>query len=73
MKSDLSNPPRHCVKKAEEAEVDSDSERGAQTFVTTIALKPEERCKDWIIDSGASSHMTFQKELLCDYRKFKTP
>ena len=26
-----------------------------------------------IIDSGASRHMTFQKELLRDYREFKTP
>ena len=27
----------------------------------------------WIIDSGATSHMTFQKHLLHDYREFDTP
>ena len=70
--SQRSKPPRHRAKKAEEALDDSDSERG-QTFVATVGLKAEERCEDWIIDSGASRHMTFQKELLHDYREFKTP
>ena len=27
----------------------------------------------WIIDSGASSHMTSQKEYLSQYRQFETP
>ena len=27
----------------------------------------------WIIDSGATSHMTFQKELLRNYKEFSTP
>ena len=27
----------------------------------------------WIIDSGATSHITFQKHLLHDYREFDTP
>ena len=71
--SKQSNPPWHRAKKAEEAEDDSDSEGGGQTFVATVGLKAEERCEDWIIDSGASRHMTFQKELLRDYREFKTP
>ena len=66
-------PPRHRAKKAEETLDESDSERG-QTFVATIGLKTvEERCEDWIIDSGASRHMTFQKKLLHDYREFETP
>ena len=59
------------MKKADEAE--DDSEGGAHTSVTTIGLKAEERCEDWIIHSGENPHMTFQKELLCDYREFKTP
>ena len=29
--------------------------------------------KDWIIDSGASSHMTQRRELLIDYNEFETP
>ena len=27
----------------------------------------------WLVDSGASSHMTPQKEFLVDYREFDTP
>ena len=70
--SKQSKLPRHRAKKAEEDRVDSDSV-GGQTFVATVGLKAEERCESWIIDSGASRHMTFQKELLHDYREFKTP
>ena len=73
MKGQKSNPPRHRAKKAEEAQDDLDTEEESQTFVATSGLKAEERCEDWIIDSGASRHMTFQKELLRDYREFKTP
>jgi 6-phosphogluconolactonase/glucosamine-6-phosphate isomerase/deaminase len=66
-------PPRHRAKKAAEILGEADSESG-QTFVATIGLKTvEERSEDWIIDSGASRHMTFQKELLYDYREFETP
>ena len=65
--------PQHRVKKAEEAQEDSDSEGGSQIFVAMTGLKAEERCEDWIIDSGASRHMTFQKEFLPNYREFGTP
>ncbi len=27
----------------------------------------------WIVDSGATSHMTFQKDLLHDYQEFDVP
>ena len=27
----------------------------------------------WLVDSGASSHMTWEKELLSDYREFEKP
>ena len=27
----------------------------------------------WLVDSGASSHMTYKKELLTDYKKFEKP
>ena len=73
VKGQKSNPPRHRAKKAEEAQDDYDSEEESQTFVAMSGLKAEERCEDWITDSGASRHMTFQKELLRDYREFKTP
>lgn len=31
------------------------------------------RMEKWLVDSGASSHMTHQKEFLLDYREFATP
>ena len=67
-------PIHHCAKKAEEEHDDSDSDRG-YTFIAVTGLKTEERCKDWIIDSGANWHMTFQKELLHvhGYKEFETP
>ena len=66
-------PLRHRAKKAEEPpQNDSDSD-GGQTFVATLGMKAEEQSKNWIIDSGASRHMTFQRELLCNYREFNTP
>ena len=71
-RSKQSKPSKHRAKKAEEAQDDSDS-NGGYTFVAVTGLKAEERCKDWIIDSGASRHMTFQKELLHGYKEFETP
>ena len=57
--------PRYRAKKAEEVQEDSDSENTQ----TLVGLRAEETCDDWIIDSGASRHMTFQKELLHDYKE----
>ena len=37
-----------------------------------MGLKAEEKSEDWIIDSGASRHMTFQREILLDYKEFKS-
>ena len=39
-------------------------------FVTSSAKTEMGR---WLIDSGASSHMTYQKELFSEYHSFKTP
>ena len=33
-------------------------------FVTTVGLKAEMKDEDWIIDSGASRHMTFQRTII---------
>ena len=51
-----SKPIKHHAKKA-------DLDRG-YTFIAVTGLKAKERCKEWIINSGTSRHMTFQKELL---------
>ena len=42
-------------------------------FVATVGLKADTQLEDWIVDSGASRHMRFQKDVLSNYRKFETP
>ena len=51
---------------------DSDSESN-EMFVAMVELKINTQSDEWIIDSGASQHMTFQTSVLCDYKKFVTP
>ena len=50
---------KHRLKKVEDriSEDSSDSTKG-EVFVTTAGLKAEMKDEDWIIDSGASRHMT---------------
>ena len=64
---------KHCAKKVKEAKEDSDSGGDESLFVATLGLKADTQQEDWIIDSGASRHMTFQKDVLSYYRKFETP
>ena len=43
---------------------------------STNAFTAGKDCSDrgrWLVDSGASSHMTWDKELLTDYKEFQTP
>ena len=61
---------KHRARKAEDTREDSDSGEG-QAFVATMGLKAQSQ--DWIIDSGASRHMTFRKEVLYDYKEFEVP
>ena len=37
------------------------------------ATKDCSQSRNWLVDSGVSSHMTWDKELLMDYREFETP
>ena len=64
---------KHCAKKVEEAKEDSDSRGDESLFVAILGLKADTQQEDWIIDSGASRHMTFQKDVFSYYRKFETP
>ena len=66
-------PPKghHRAKRAEEQE-DTDSV-GTEMFVATVRLKADVQSNDWIIDSGASRHMTFENGVLHDYKEFETP
>ena len=62
---------QHRCKKADEQE-DSGS-TGHEMFVASVGLKADAQDKNWIIDSGASRHMTFQGEILYNYKEFETP
>ena len=42
-------------------------------MVTMVGLKGEVQDSEWIIDSGSSRHMTFQWNILREYREFDNP
>ena len=42
-------------------------------FVATVGLKADMQSNHWIIDSGASRHMTFESRILHTYKDFETP
>ena len=60
----------HRAKTAKERLSDSDSE-DAGVPVGLENTTPQ--MGKWLVDSGASSHMTREKKLLTDYREFKKP
>lgn len=59
----------HKVETAGEKAKKPDSER-AGAFV---ASKDSSQAGSWLVDSGASSHMICDKELLTDYQEFEVP
>ncbi len=61
---------KHRAKKANEQDSDSE-EHGGTLFVASVGLKADAKDADWIIDSGASRHMTFQKKKSETLQKFK--
>ena len=64
--------PKHRAKTAEETQEDSDA-GGGELFVATVGLKADAKDDNWIIDSGASRHMTFQRNVLRDYKELDNP
>ena len=61
----------HCAKRAEKQE-DTDSDDN-ELFISTVELKADMQSNHWIIDSGASQHMTFESSILHGYKDFETP
>ena len=53
-----------------ESDSDSPGDIDARAFVASLDKTSGVR---WIIDSGATRHMTFQRELLVDYCQFSSP
>ena len=62
----------HRAKTAEEQQSGSDSD-GAGAFAASVGSGSTPQMGKWLVDSGASSHMTREKELLTDYREFEKP
>ena len=61
---------KHYADKAEEKK---ESSPDAQMFIANEAMRADVIEDEWIIDSGASRHMTFQRNMLYRFKKFNTP
>ena len=48
---------------------ESDTGRGNEMFVAKVGLKASTPSSEWIIDSGANHYMTFEKNILQQYRE----
>ena len=66
-----STKEHHRAKRVEEQE-DTDSDDN-EMFVAKVGLKADMQSNDWIIDSGASWHMTFESSILHAYKDLDTP
>ena len=42
-------------------------------FVATAGIKADTQSNDWIVDSGASRHMTFESTIFHDDKDFEAP
>ena len=58
-------------KRAEEQE-DTDSGE-IEMFVATVGLRADIQSNDWIVDSDASQYMTFESNVLHDYKDYEAP
>ena len=58
---------QHKADTAAEKDTESDDSRNAFTVGRDCSHHNR-----WLVDSGASSHMTWNKELLTDYKEFET-
>ena len=61
--------PSHEADTAQQDTSESDTE-GESAFA---ARKDDSRAGKWLVDSGASSHMTWNQKLLMDYEEFEIP
>ena len=65
----INNPgPTHRANTSEEYFSDSSSE-----VLFAASIGSSKQMNKWLVDSGASSHMTREKDLLTDYREFESP
>ena len=65
----LSSASKHKAKSAELSSSESDSEKVGAFTVSQASTNKEQ----WLIDSGASSHMCYSRDILTDYKEFSQP
>ena len=58
-----------CSSKSDTAE-DNDMSGSVEAFTASVDSTPH-RMDKWLVDSGASSHMTWEKNILTHYRQFE--
>ena len=63
----------HNAKAAEEEHSSESDSEGVGAFAASTGSVKSARMDRWLVDSGASSHMTREKKLLTSYREFETP
>ena len=64
----------HKTRAANEERLDSDTESDtAGAFAASVGSMDSPQMERWLVDSGASSHITNQRELLINYQEFKHP
>ena len=63
----------HNAKAAEEEHSGESDSEGVGAFTASTGAVKIARMDRWLVDSGASSHMTREKKLLANYREFETP
>ena len=65
----LASASKHKAKSAELSSSESDSEKVGAFTASQVSTNKER----WLIDSGASSHMCYSKDILIDYKEFSQP
>ena len=73
IRRDCPNRPRHKAKSAGTSQSESDTEETGAFTTSQSTSQTSVTSKRWLIDSGATSHMTNAKELLTDYEEFSKP
>ena len=68
-----SDTSEHKAKRAAEGHSGESNSEGIGAFAASTGSEKTSKMDRWLVDSGASSHMTREKELLTDYRAFEKP
>ena len=78
MEQDHHSKTAYKAKTVKNKHLDSDSQSDVDpdssgAFAASVGTMKNSQMDKWLVDSGASSHMTQEKEILSDYRQFEKP